>query len=289
MGTRGLVAAALAAGALAAGCGGEDVDSDTIAEAARATAARGGMRTDFESITTVQGSPLPGLRITATGTEDPKRRVADYRIDMSSHAGVFPDAGDDPADFRGRMIRRGPFLWSSFPFMTSTLARKNGLHGSWFELDLRARPNTQDPMAAFINSSQQSPGQVYDYALAATTTKRVGDEKLDGVDTTHWRGEVQFDRLPDVVPREERFAVEAGAEGLKDATDEDSAPIEAWIDEGGLIRRIRIKYGLVGTSESKGSLDMSARFSAFGTRVKAERPPADEIITMTEFLRAMSR
>jgi hypothetical protein len=284
---------ALAAGALAAGCGGDDVDSDTIAEAARATADRGGMKTEFKSITSLTGAPVAGLPISASGTEDPKRRHATYRVDMSSHAGVIPDAGDDPADFRGRLMRRGPVMYTSMPFMTKGLARDNGLEGHWFEIDLRAAPNTtSDPMAALISSSQQSPGQVFDYALAATTTERVGEEKLDGVDTTHWRGELEFDRLPQVVPKDERLSVEGGAESLAEITDSDSSPVDAWIDEQGLLRRIRVKHRFVKTPDGKktdGTLDMDARFSAFGTRVEVKPPPADDVITIAELIRAASR
>lgn len=290
--TRGVVAA-IAAGLAACtglGCGGDEVDSDVIARAAKATAERGGMETRFKAVTTVANAPSLTMRMTATGSEDPARRIADHRVDMGSYAAAIEENNDGPADFRGRMIRIGPVFYMSFPFMTKGLARPARLDGSWFELDLRKpAPSAQSGFGNVVNSTQQSPGQLFDYITVATTTERLGEERIGGVATTHWRGEFEFDRLPEAVPAEERRAVQSGARVLEQTTGEQAAPVDVWIDGKGLVRRIRVRYEFekaVDGRQFDGGADMTADLSGFGTRVAPKPPPPGEVITLEDLFRA---
>jgi hypothetical protein len=108
-----------------------------------------------------------------------------------------------------------------------------------------------DPAAALVNLEENG------------TYDEVGTEQLFGVETTHYSGKVEFERLlelqrdPDL-----RQALEQLGEYNS------VLPIEVWLDGGELPRQIytTLSFGPV-------DLELTYVFSDFGTRVVAKSPP----------------
>jgi len=94
--------------------------------------------------------------------------------------------------------------------------------------------------------SQVSPQQLLTTLRAASQeTRRVGEDDVRGVETVHYRLDIDCEK-----------AEFLGCEGI--------SPAEVWIDEDGLVRRILVDGATI-------------EFYDFGVAVDIEPPPADEV------------
>jgi hypothetical protein len=90
---------------------------------------------------------------------------------------------------------------------------------------------------------------------ASTGTERLGEEVVRGVDTVHYRLEVDCELAE-----------------LHDC-DGPTAPVDVWIADDGLVRRIV-------EAESD---DVTVEFYDFGTEVAIAAPPADQVVDVDDF------
>jgi hypothetical protein len=91
----------------------------------------------------------------------------------------------------------------------------------------------------------------------------LGSEEIRGVTATHYRAHLDKAKL--------------GTDGNSDG----AVVVDAWIDEQGLPRRIRIPFG--GETDSGFVIDLFD----FGVPVDVEAPPADEVVSEDEFDKLM--
>jgi hypothetical protein len=104
-----------------------------------------------------------------------------------------------------------------------------------------------------------------DLVRSSTKVEKLGSEEIRGVTTTHYRAHLD--------------KTKAGLGILKD----DPGVVDAWIDEQGLARRIRIPFG--GEKEAAGVFDLFD----FGVPVDVEAPPADEIVSEDKMDKLMEK
>lgn len=109
-----------------------------------------------------------------------------------------------------------------------------------------------------------SPGRLLE-ALSTSSTKveKLGSEEIRGVTATHHRAHLEKTKL--------------GNDGYRGEPD----VVDAWIDEQGLPRRIRIPFG--DEADSAIVIDLFD----FGVPVDVEAPPADEVVSEDEFDKLM--
>jgi hypothetical protein len=146
---------------------------------------------------------------------------------------------------------------------------------SWMKVDLRrlnasqgtGGPAMSDPASSFA----------YTKSLSEKDVRKVGEEDLNGVSTTHYRVDLDLSKLARGDSAQEReLRAQLG----------DSVPVDLWIDEDGLTRRQQLRMTVKDTAQSGGS-GTSARqaqakvvmdFSDFGTDVDVAAPaPADTV------------
>lgn len=96
--------------------------------------------------------------------------------------------------------------------------------------------------------------------------EKLGTEDIRGVATTHYRAHLD----------ESTFEINGNSD-VPDAVD-------AWIDEDGLPRRVRVPYGV-----ADDSIAAVVDLFDFGVKVDAEAPPADEIVPEEKFNRLMEK
>jgi len=109
-----------------------------------------------------------------------------------------------------------------------------------------------------------SPDRMF-AVLKVTSTKldRVGEENVRGVQATHYKAHLKAQ--PGVDPPTE------------------PAVVDAWIDEEGLARRIRVPMG---DEDVAGAI---VEFYDFGVQADIEAPAADEVVTQEELEKLMSK
>ena len=281
-------AAAFAALALvAAGCGSSSTSgipappaaeggARFLASAATRSTATPSMKTDLT--VTMLSSQLPAGRIqmTATGALDNASHRMNMRIDMSklvsqlgAAAGALGSGNDWVGDFGdGRAI-----IYMRLPALTRVMPGGK----PWIKMDLNALGKQSGIDLSQFTQLGTDPSRMVDWLRTVSgDVTTVGTEKLDGIDTTHYRATVDLSKYPDLVPPDQREAVQRAVDQLTKAAHLSSFPVHVWVDEDGLVRQVRA----VLTETIQGqtvNVVTTERFYDFGTPVDIQLPAESQV------------
>jgi hypothetical protein len=264
-----LLAAALAL----AGCGGgETISFDPAASAANTVDAKSA-KLAFD--TSIEGGGQT-LRMNGSGSVDFQQREATMTFDVGEllrGSGLPASPGE-----RWTMITQGFVLYMHAP----TLAQQLPGGKEWLKLDIAAVAKSQNVnLGQFRQLTQNDPTQMLDY-LRATSGKieKVGTEDVRGVETTHYRAEVDLDRVAEQAPAELRKTFRTSIQSLKQGLGTDIVPVDVWVDDENLVRRLQEHLSVAGG----GKIDFSVDFYDFGTPVTVTPPPASETLDLAKVL-----
>ena len=286
-------AAALAALALAAaGCGsssGSGIPAPPaaqngarfLASAATKSTATPSMKTDLT--VTMLSSQLPGgrMEMTATGALDNQNHRMSMRLDMSklvSQLGsAMPGAmgsasdwvGQEVADFsNGRAV-----MYLNMPVLANVMPGGK----PWIKIDLAAVGKQAGIDLSQFTQLGSDPSQMVDWLRTVSgDVTTVGTEQIDGVDTTHYRANVDLSKYPDLVPADQREAVRKAIDQLTKSAHLSSFPVHVWVDGNGLVRQLRA----VLTETIQGqtmNVVTAVRFYDFGAPVDVQIPSDDQV------------
>jgi len=230
---------------------------NAIAQAAEKTRHEPGARVAIRMVASAPGSkPIPMWGQMVYDDEDRTRAALT----------VLPPGSDE--SFQMNMVTDGTTMYMSSRRFGSLPDDAN-----WMKLDLDF---AQEP-ESLVPANPDATGELELLEAVSDDVEKLGEEKIRGVETTHYRGTVavasQAERLRDV-----------GAEELAERSEEEGSPtaVEAWIDDQGLMRRMKIVH----TSpkvEGDGTTTMNARmdFFDFGIEPVIEIPASDEVFDAT--------
>jgi hypothetical protein len=251
-----------------------------LASAATKSTAAPSMKTDLT--VTMLSSQLPAGRIemTATGALDNANHRMNMRIDMSklvSQLGAAAAAlgsgndwvGEEVGDFGdGRAI-----IYMRLPALTRVMPGGK----PWIKIDLNALGKRAGIDLSQFTQLATDPSRMVDWLRTVSgDVTTVGTEKLDGVDTTHYRATVDLSKYPDLVPADQREAVQRAVDQLTKAAHLSSFPVHVWVDEDGLVRQVRA----VLTETIQGqtvNVVTTERFYDFGTPVDIQLPSESQV------------
>ena len=268
----------LAFGLSLAACGDDADDPGTqaasltpqrLALVADRTTATDGVRMSLEQTMTVAGQG--SIPMSAEGRFDTKRQRGDMTMSMDTSS----LAGGGEA-VQQRMIFDGLTLYMSSPILQQILPAGK----RWTKLDLGAfgKHAGLDLGALMSQGASQDPTQVLAYLKAASgDVSRVGSEAVRGVPTTHYKATIDFRKMPDSAPADQRAAVRRSIEQLIELSGASTAPIEVWIDEDGLARRL-LTTTTTGTAAQRVKLRQRIDLYDFGTKVDVTIPPASAVV-----------
>jgi len=143
----------------------------------------------------------------------------------------------------------------------------------WMSLDLSFGEELDMSLPANVDAK----GELALLEAATGKVQRLGKEDVRGVPTTHYRGTVS------VSENAERLR-DAGAEGLASAIEKKGKPlqVEAWIDAGGRVRRMRLVQSQPGEGgEGSTTIDMRMDFIDFGNVPEIDVPEPGEVFDAT--------
>jgi hypothetical protein len=148
----------------------------------------------------------------------------------------------------------------------------------WVKFDLAKLGNEQGiDLAQLMQLSGTDPSQSLDLLRAASADFReVGTEEVRGVETTHYRGTVDLEKVAQQAPEAARESYRR----IIELSGQRSVPVDVWIDDGGLTRRMHYEQKLPDGS----TMDLTQEYYDFGVDVDVAAPPADEVIDLTELL-----
>ncbi|MFC8098938.1 hypothetical protein [Streptomyces sp. NPDC057363] len=147
----------------------------------------------------------------------------------------------------------------------------------WIRIDLEKAAAQQGLSGQQIGD----PAQTAAYAKAITDkdVTKLGTEKIDGADTTHYKVSVDVSELPGG----EQMSKQIGP----------TLPMQVWLDDEGRLRRQQIDMTVNapasasakpegGASPQQLKMSTVMEFTDFGTEVDAEAPPAGQVADMTD-------
>ncbi|MGX1560151.1 LppX_LprAFG lipoprotein [Streptomyces sp. NPDC055506] len=255
----GLGALLLAAGAV--GCGSEQSPEMTPA-AAVAKAAK-----NTEDITS--------LRYRLSGTSPGEGRVkgeASMRLKPTvamSMKMTAPDKGTAEA-IEIRLVDKAMYLGGGAEMAKEMDGKR------WMKFDLSGSEAGKelDQAASSTSQAEQNPADQSAFLTGAKDVKKVGSEKVDGVETTHYSGTVTLadlrasakDAKSDTRKQREKSIKQFEKLGV------DKLTMDMWIDGDDHTKQFRMKG-----DAAKGPLDMTITFLDYNKPVDVKAPPAKEV------------
>lgn len=224
----------------------------------------------FAAVISVNATGAGGsFRLTGTGASVQHGRVTVMDAtfhDLHTGAGVIPR-------LRLEMILRGKDAF--FRYASPRLAALMPPGKRW----IVTSGGAQVP-----DLGQNDPAQMVSYLGSTSAVRLVGSATVRGVAASHFAGALLLDKV------RKRAAAAGQAVALFDqaaAIGLSKIPIDAWIDHAGLLRRIRVHFGLTNPQHRSQKLRVfeSADFYGYGDRIVAQLPRAREVITLAQFER----
>ncbi len=168
------------------------------------------------------------------------------------------------------------------PEMRGRKWMKLDLGGLASELGKERGPEVRKQMAAGLDDWNQSPDQQMALLLSSSDLQHVGEEKVNGVRTQHYRGTLtpkqmlesrKAVRLLDQKDREKAYKKmkQQGLEGC--GTD-------VWVGDGDLPVRMKVEM-----KTPKGTVTTSSDFTDYSTRHRVTAPPAKETVDFARMLK----
>jgi hypothetical protein len=273
---RNLIAALLvlvAAGAVAMVfvSGGKDtVSLETVAQAAEATNGAGGFKVEVNG-----------------GIESGSQNVplkARGQLDAGGRKGrLIFDAAGLPGMSGGGQIEQiidGEILYMKMPALTQQLGSKQ----EWLRIDYGVIGKELGIDLSSLQQGGNDPRQMLAQLRAVSgEVEKLGTEEVRGVETTHYKASVDLRKSPDSLPEQQREAARTSIERLIELTGSSTYPIEIWVDDDKLVRRMKIAYSFdVPGQDDKAKFQMTMDLFDFGTPVNVTPPPKEQVADIRE-------
>jgi hypothetical protein len=266
---RSLIVALLAAGALAASsCGGA---VNPLAAAVTKTSSTRGVKLDLRAEMTL---PQGGSMTMSGGGV----------MDMAGHRGRLAMRVEAPGLGLPDDMRLDQVIDDKVLYMRMR-GLPRGLPGGkeWFKVDLTRIAEAAGIDMGGLGSSSSDPAQTLRWLRASDDVEEVGPEVVRGTSTKRYRAVIELDEVADKLPEAHRKAARKAIEQLRRLGGPERVPTEVWIGDDGLLRRQTISWeqslpGAPGTM----TLAMTLELYDYGTRVRIERPDANDVLDLTD-------
>jgi hypothetical protein len=284
--TVGVIAAVCVAAAVAlSGCGASNV-IDPVAKAATVSNQSPGMRMLFSMQISAAALPAP-ITATGGGTFDTAQRSGSLNLamDFGSIPQVAAVLGTSTLPIQE--IIDGLDIYIKFP---PVLSRSMGLHGKpWAKLNLASAASAAGipGLSTLVsNPTSSNPSQLLRYLRATSGgVTTIGKESVDGFQTTHYRAQIQLDRVPDVFPPASQAQVRQTISALEQLAHIHALPVDVWIDGQHLVRRMRFTFN-ENVSGQTLSTAMRIDIPQYGAQPRAQVPLASQVTGLTSRLGA---
>ncbi|MFD5495304.1 LppX_LprAFG lipoprotein [Streptomyces sp. NPDC001812] len=264
----GLTALVLAAGAVGCSGGSEESPEMTPAAAVAKAAKNSEDITSFRYTMTGQ-VPAQG-KIEA---EASMRVKPDVAMSMQMTA---PDAGTQ-GKVEIRLVDKAMYIGGGAE-MAKEMDGKSWMKFDMAELGADAELNE----LGTPGQAEQNPAAESTFLTGAKDVKKVGTEKIDGVETTHYSGTITLDDLRDSLKKKDAKAAETGEKSIEqyEKMGVESLTMDMWVDGEDHTKQFRMRG-----DATQGPLDMTIKFLDVNKPVTVEAPPAEETADLAEMMK----
>jgi hypothetical protein len=249
----------------AAACGGseptaERAPQDTIALAASKTNEAGTYKADITAEMDIAGQSID---MSGTGEFDgaQQRGHMSYAMNLNGQ------------DVDMEMVFAYPVIYMQLPPESGSLPDGK----TWIKMDLeKLGQQAGFDFAQIIQAGQSDPSQGLGFLRGATDVQAVGDEDVRDVPTTHYTAVVDLRSLGTKYPE-----MKPSIDQLVDQSGISRVPVEVWIDDDGIVRRMKQTFG-GNSSGLQMNMTMTSDLYDFGTDVSIKEPSADDVVDFAE-------
>lgn len=266
----GLCALLLAAGAV--GCGSEQSPEMTPA-AAVAKAAK-----NTEDITSLQyrmkGSVPESGRVEGEASMRLKPTIA---MSMKMKA---PDQGAGET-VEIRLVDKAMYLGGGAEMAKEMDGKR------WLKFDLSGSDAAKDlDQMGSTSQAEQNPAAESTFLTGAKDVKEVGSEKVEGVETTHYKGTVTLADLRASLKDEKAQTRKQREKSIKqyEKLGIDKFTMDMWVDGEDRTKQFRMKG-----QADKGPMDMTITFLDYNEPVTVTAPPAKDVADLGEMFKELEQ
>jgi len=272
---------------LLAGCGGGGDDEgettaavttaaadNAIAVAAEDTRGAGSSKVELTATVPVAPGQDP-VELTGAGEFDYEARRGRLTFDFGALLGSL-GAGDGAT--QAEILLDGSVAYLNLPLLTELLPGGK----PWIKVDLDAAAASEGfDLGQLAQAGQNDPSQFFAYLTAADGVEEVGTETVRGEETTHYRATVDLERAAAQAPPELAEQIQKAVDQIRQTAGKTTVPVDVWIGDDGLIRRVTFDYSSAETEPPVESTITMELFD-FGVDVTVEPPPADQVMDASE-------
>jgi hypothetical protein len=257
------------------------LSAHALANVADTTAAKGTMRMTMRQ--TMSLGSEDSLPMSGEGVFDTKNNRGEMTMtmDLSSLKAV---GAIGRAASTQHVIIDGSTMYMSSPLFAGGLPGRK----QWLKVDLAKLGKLADvDVGSLMQSGSQDPTQMLRFLKGASgDVTKLGTETVRGEPTTHYKATIDFAKIPDTVPADQRAAVRSAMRELVRLGGSKTMPVEVWIGDDGLARRVATHMTIT-IEEQRTKLSQRMEFYDFGTKVAIAIPRASETFDASELGREL--
>ena len=267
-----LVCLAACAAALV-GCGGDTLSFDPVANAASKTVATTSSRVEFTATMNIEG--VGGMAFSGAGIFDGRTRSGALNMRFTLPAEAQAQLGVTDPTMQMIMDGRHGLVVYMRSSMFRTLAA-----GKWLKIDMQklAKKGGVD-LSSLMNANQADPSESLRMLMASSDAHAIGYDRVRGVFTTHYKLNIDLARLA-----KDNKRLRKTFDAVRKLTGVTSYPAEAWIDDQGRVRRLKIDMSFNTPTGSAFTMSMTEELYAFGIKVNVPPPAASEVVDAASLL-----
>jgi hypothetical protein len=130
-----------------------------------------------------------------------------------------------------------------------------------------------------MNANQADPSENLHMLMASTDAHPIGYDRVRGVFTTHYKLNIDLARLAKA-NKDLRKTFDA----VRKLTGVTSYPAEAWIDDQGRVRRMKIDMSFNAPTGGAFTMSVTEELYAFGIKVNVPPPASSEVVDAASLL-----
>ncbi len=255
-----------------AGCGGDTLSFDPVANAASKTAESTSSRVAFTATMNVDG--VGGMAFSGAGIFDGHAKSGALNMRFTLPADAQAQLGGDPSMEMIFDGRHGLVVYMRSPLFKTISSDK------WLKMDMAKIAKKQGiDLSAVMNANQADPSQTLGMLMASSDAHVIGYDHVRGVFTTHYTLKVDLARLA-----KDNEQLRKTLDQVRKLTGIESYPAEAWIDDQGRVRRMKIDMSFNAPTGGAFTMSMTEELYAFGIKVNIKPPPASQVLDFSSLV-----
>ncbi|MGA5444425.1 hypothetical protein ACPCKW_33700 [Streptomyces griseoincarnatus] len=161
----------------------------------------------------------------------------------------------------------------------------------WMKMDFKALadatgdPEVQKRMTGGLENMNQDPAQQLAMLLGSPSLKHVGPDKVDGVETQHYKGRLTVEEMLDTNKALDGLFTKAEREQLvtnMKKTGLKGYDTEVWVNEDNYPAKM-----VIGMTMAEGTMKMTAHYSDYGAKAEVKAPAAGETFDFMELMKEL--